>query len=180
MRRWSSKPVSDDEYRRRLLALVKEDANGCWIFQGTVGAWGYGQFCARREIAAHRASYHLFRGPIPKGMRVCHTCDVRLCCNPDHLWLGTQQQNIKDCAVKGRHTNGAKTHCRNGHEYTAENTRYNDAGKGRRRRSCLICQRAHQRIRAGWPKELAFSTPAVPHGYEVVGANWKQHRKEAA
>jgi hypothetical protein len=168
------KPFSSDEYTRRLLTLVKQNESGCWIFQGRVSSWGYGVFSVQREGVAHRAMYRLIYGPIPKGMRVCHTCDVRLCVNPTHLWLGTQQENIKDCSDKKRHTNGAKTHCKQGHEFTPENTLVTDAGKGRKRRQCKACHRIQQRMRAGWTQEQAETMGAVPPGREPVNANWKR------
>jgi len=60
---------------------------------------------------AHRASYTIFKGPIPDGAGyhgtcVCHKCDNKLCCNPDHLFLGTQQDNIEDMSSKGRRATG--------------------------------------------------------------------------
>lgn len=161
---------------RRLLANVKQDDNGCWIWQGRMNPWGYGYFSALRENAAHRAMYRLIHGPIQKGMRVCHTCDVRLCVNPTHLWLGTQQQNIKDCAEKKRHTNGAKTHCKQGHEYTPENTLYTDAGKGRKRRQCKTCKRIRLRLLAGWTEEQAQTIGVVPHGRRPIMASWPRQR----
>ena len=84
--------------------------NSCWIWAGTVNnVWGYGQFvCGKKQWRAHRYSWHLNRGPIPDGMEVCHSCDVRLCVNPDHLWLGTQLDNMRDMAKKGRSLNGQR------------------------------------------------------------------------
>lgn len=161
MGNWSSKKVSDDEYRQRIAKLYRIDASGCWLWTSRFQAWGYGYFSYRGDNAAHRVMYRLTKGPIPKGMRICHTCDVRACVNPDHLWLGTQQENIKDCSEKKRHTNGAKTHCPRGHEYNAENMKLTDAGKGRKRRACMVCQRARLRINAGWPADLAYSTPSL-------------------
>jgi hypothetical protein len=169
--------VTDDEYRARMAKLYRVDSSGCWLWTGRLQAWGYGFFSYRGENAAHRAMYRLTTGkPIPRKMRVCHTCDVRRCVNPDHLWLGTQQQNIQDCAKKGRHTNGAKKQCRRGHEYTPGSFRYTDAGKGRKRKQCIVCQRARLRINAGWPEQLAYSMPPQGHGYRPVKANWARVR----
>jgi hypothetical protein len=168
---------TNDEYMREVLAKVKQDANGCWIWKGRVGPWGYGYFSFAKETSAHRIMYALIHGPIPKGMRVCHTCDVRLCCNPGHLWLGTQQENIRDCSQKKRHTNGAKAVCKHGHEFTPENTLMADAGKGRWRRQCKLCNRYRQRIAAGWTPEQAATVAASKRGYRPVGGSWVHARK---
>ncbi len=53
-------------------------------------------------LDAHRASWIAHKGPIPPKMMVLHTCDVKTCVNPDHLWLGTQKDNMRDCGEKGR------------------------------------------------------------------------------
>jgi len=57
-------------------------------------------------MPAHRLFYHLFKGELEKDLYVCHTCDNVSCVNPDHLWLGTQKQNMEDMKKKGR---GRKT-----------------------------------------------------------------------
>lgn len=77
----------------------------CWLWTGTRNSKGYGRFRDNdRMIVAHRIAWDLAgRGPIPAGMQLCHVCDVRACVNPEHLFLGTQSDNMRDCVKKGRH-----------------------------------------------------------------------------
>jgi hypothetical protein len=98
------KPVSD-----RLVARLSPEPNtGCWLWIGNVNFKGYGQIGigANSMRATHRVAYESFIGPIPGGLQVLHKCDVPACCNPDHLWLGTHQDNIDDKMRKGRHRPG--------------------------------------------------------------------------
>lgn len=81
----------------------KEDENGCWIWQGATGSEGYG-LISRQGMRgkAHRFYYQHYVGAIPDGLHVLHKCDVRLCVNPAHLFLGTNLDNIADREAKGR------------------------------------------------------------------------------
>lgn len=82
---------------------------GCWIWMGGCQMRGYGELLSNnKKYSAHRASYLLYKGEIPKGMYVCHKCDTVSCVNPDHLFLGTQKDNLQDMARKGRSTKGEK------------------------------------------------------------------------
>lgn len=91
----------------RMMDKVSPDPNtGCWYYLGGTHRSGYGSirlpFPSRSQVSVHRLSYEHFVGPIPDGMCVCHKCDVRICVNPDHLFLGTHRDNMLDKVNKGR------------------------------------------------------------------------------
>lgn len=88
--------------------IFPEPNTGCWLWGG-YAQLGYGTFGIGNQISrlAHRVSFNLYRGEIPKGKKVCHSCDVTSCVNPDHLFLGTQKQNVHDMLSKGRGFKGA-------------------------------------------------------------------------
>ena len=86
----------------------KNGANGCWLWTGGTIAGGYGHFRLRdKMIAAHRYSYILHKGEITKGMKVCHTCHVPACVNPEHLFLDTHHGNMKRMKDEGRLAKGS-------------------------------------------------------------------------
>uniref|UniRef100_A0A6M3IM37 Putative homing endonuclease n=1 Tax=viral metagenome TaxID=1070528 RepID=A0A6M3IM37_9ZZZZ len=77
----------------------KEGPNSCWIWKGSVNSMGHGQMLfMRRNITAHRVSWIINVGPIPKRKCILHHCDNRLCVNPAHLYVGTQSDNNRDRA----------------------------------------------------------------------------------
>jgi hypothetical protein len=115
--------------------------NECWPWLRRKDRKGYGQlFFTRDNEKAHRVAFQVTNGPIPSGFCVLHHCDNPICCNPDHLFLGTQLDNIKDMAEKGRGRNSMSgaTHCFKGHEYTPENS-FVWMQRGRPTRRCKIC-----------------------------------------
>ena len=91
----------------------QEDENGCWIWTAYITPYGYGQFAminlGYKPMHASRSSWilHHKKDPGP-GLLVCHTCDVRPCVNPDHLFLGTHNDNKRDCVSKNRQAQGAR------------------------------------------------------------------------
>lgn len=76
----------------------------CWVWKASKTWHGYGRFWFnRKHISAHRMSWFLYKGKIPKRLFVCHKCDNPPCVNPAHLWIGTAQDNVIDKFKKGRH-----------------------------------------------------------------------------
>lgn len=92
----------------RFWSKVKQGSPGkCWPWTAAVTHNGYGKAAIgpsnnRRCVRAHRFVWELLRGPIPQGLQVLHRCDNRLCCNPDHLFLGTNLDNVADKVAKNR------------------------------------------------------------------------------
>lgn len=156
---------TDAQWMAYMFKNCKVDENGCWVWQKFRHAKGYGGTYFRgRTDRTHRVMWMLVNGEIPKGKLVCHTCDNPPCCNPDHLWLGTIWENGQDAKRKGRCKYQKTTACKNGHPWIEGNYRLTKDGF----KACKICARINQRVRSGWPRDLATTLPAQKPGYSPL------------
>ena len=120
------------------------EGTACWEWISSKNTQGYGQFRLNGKLpVAHRVAYELFRGDIPQELQLDHLCRNPCCVNPFHLEAVTCKENINrgltghGIHAKGEsHYNSKKTHCKNGHEFTPENTIYRKKESGR---MCRIC-----------------------------------------
>jgi len=153
------------------LYVNPEPNTGCWLWDGYLDGRGYGRLGKGGRsgglIGAHRFSWELCNGSIPEGLSVLHKCDIPICVNPEHLFIGTQQDNIDDMIKKGRHLEGRrrsaikrtgvkkpesairrgenhpmfgkrKMICKNGHDLTNQHNVFMGTDGARR---CLICHK---------------------------------------
>ena len=120
-----------------------DEGTGCWNWTGAAHPFGYGtiQYDGRTE-RVHRVAMHVFRRfALRSELNVLHHCDNTSCFNPQHLFVGTQRDNMLDKTAKGRHHEGKKTHCIKGHPFSGENLYIYPSGY----RHCKTCTRESDR-----------------------------------
>ena len=136
----------DIELRAKLEANRRITESGCWEWLLAKDPEGYGTIYYKGYTrSVHRTAFKEYSGSLD-GLYVLHRCDNTSCFNPEHLFLGTQEDNNHDMARKNRapgRTGYQVTHCKRGHEYTKENTYLRSGG----RRECLACKNLKGRIR---------------------------------
>lgn len=112
-----------------------EKSNNCWIWTASLNNYGYGEFRFNKKLVlAHRFSYEISKGFIPKDLTIDHLCRNRVCVNPEHLECVSMKVNIlRGIGIAA--VNARKTHCKRGHEFTKENTYIIKTG-----RECRICR----------------------------------------
>ncbi len=95
------------EIKRFWSKVIITTPDKCWIWIGEKAKYGYGRFKngpkKHDRVMAHRVAYFLTFGKIKEGYKILHKCDNPPCCNPDHLYQGTQKQNACDMVSRGRH-----------------------------------------------------------------------------
>ncbi len=149
----------------RLMRRMEKKPSGCWEWTGYRNPhFNYGQFWVAkgRHISAHRAMWIALHGELTPEQFVCHRCDNPPCINPDHLFIGTLEDNNRDMASKGRYNHQKRTHCVHGHEFTPENTYI---PPGRPKRMCRTCMR-----------ELAGMTPEEREARRVYDGSVRRNR----
>lgn len=132
----------------------------CWLWEGFVRL-GYGRTSYNGvPLSVHRAAYEAIRGPIPEGLVIDHMCNVKQCYNPFHMECVTQGENAR------RTPRGTVTHCSHGHEYTQENSYWNNG-----RRYCRTCRRKGENVMAEGEVQQAINliTEAVDKLADVGG-----------
>lgn len=168
--------VHDSRLFERLMERVQKDAStGCWNWTGPkkkprpgslmgygiIGIWSR-ELKRSNGVNTHRAMWIALHGPLKSEQLVCHKCDNPLCINPDHLYIGDYFRNARDMRDRNRAANSRKTHCPRGHAYAEHGyLRPQDGYMGWR--ACRACERGRQRVAAGWPEDLAYSAPPLPH-----------------
>lgn len=108
-------PVTQERLESKFYENILRVESGCWEWQNIIASNGYGVLQVGKVTgpshyreSVHRFSYRLHKGPIPDNMNVLHRCDNRKCCNPEHLFLGTHDDNMKDKIQKGRQSRGSR------------------------------------------------------------------------
>lgn len=139
---------------RFLAGIQAESGSDCWIWKGCRNWANYGTMRKNGKNAfTHRIAWEIYKGEIPKGLFVLHRCDNPPCCNPEHLFLGTPQDNSRDMTAKGRHHYKLRASCRHGHPFTEENIFWY-----RGSRICRHCTKKRQ-LRFYLRRRAALDTP---------------------
>lgn len=131
--------ITDKLVERFMNKIEFFNPDGCWFWVSTKNKDGYGKFwvTGHQQVPAHKLSYYFSSGVCSKNPQfVCHSCDNPSCVNPAHLWIGDAFSNQKDSVRKRRQVSIRKTQCKNGHEFSEENTYV-----WRTQRCCIKCRK---------------------------------------
>jgi hypothetical protein len=141
----------DEQLAERFWARV-EKSGECWLWTGARLQKGYGSIrIANRAFSTHRVAMALNGAIPPDDMAVLHRCDNPPCVRPEHLFLGTQADNMADMIKKGRYQK-FDDKCPQGHLYDEQNTYIYMPRRGHRQKVCKACRAARARARRAQPK----------------------------
>ena len=155
-------PPTDAEIEARFWKHVSPEPNsGCWLWTASEDGRGYGQFAPfgwrglhkQGSIKAYKFAYLFYRGSVPDGKELDHVCRNRLCVNPDHLEPVSHRENVlRGDSPSARQAR--QTHCKRGHEFTAENT-----WSGDEHRRCKTCDKVRMAAFHKARREASHSAP---------------------
>ncbi len=152
----------------------------CWPWRGAT-LRGYGKFNSRalgRTFSAHRFAYEAVRGPIPEGQNVLHRCDNPPCCNPDHLFLGTQADNVADMVAKGRGASGDRSGSRRHPERLPRGERHGMAKLSAEQVAEIRATPMKRGMQRAFARRFGVSEATV--SYILSGKVWKATARAAA
>lgn len=141
--------IVTESLKKRFFAKIELiPFHSCWEWTACKDEKGYGHIGIKRSrpTKAHRVSRVIHNGSIPTGMFVCHSCDNPSCVNPNHLWLGTNKDNIIDASSKRRLREQDQTHCISGHPFSGSNL-YTEPNSKRRCRICVNQRKRKHRLK---------------------------------